>query len=373
MDNVKLMIKDLLLSKEYNLQFFGDILMQLKIKESKTVNIAGVTVDDGIVLLINEESFRKLNYNQQKYVLTHEVLHLILNHCTRGIEYHNLGINPKIINVAADLATNSLLGRPPLSGCYPGEFPFESLERGLSFEKYLSLLLKNPEKANETNGFDDHDNWKKIKEEEMEVNKLMKDLRILKERYAGKLSKDLEEALTIEKKIINWNWKYRIKSWVARNLSEKFVETKTRPNRRFPKLVGIVPGKKREPEGKVFIFVDTSGSIDKYLLKQFFSLAISIPAEKEIYMIDTEIKGKPIKANKGIFAKEIVAKGRGGTDFRPAFELAKQKRAKLVVYFTDLCGNFPETDPGIPTVWIAPEKEKVPFGEVIEIKIWEGL
>jgi predicted metal-dependent peptidase len=50
--------------------------------------------------------------------------------------------------------------------------------------------------------------------------------------------------------------------------------------------------------------------------------------------------------------------GGGGTDFRPPFrrlqeEPGEMPRPSLLVYLTDMCGPFPEEDPGIPTIWLA--------------------
>ncbi len=48
--------------------------------------------------------------------------------------------------------------------------------------------------------------------------------------------------------------------------------------------------------------------------------------------------------------------GRGGTDFRPPFRLLDEpdcQRPKLIIYMTDMCGPFPEDDPGVPVLWLA--------------------
>lgn len=75
-----------------------------------------------------------------------------------------------------------------------------------------------------------------------------------------------------------------------------------------------------------------------------------------------------IKDIRDIAAVEF--KGRGGTDFRPAFALADEMDVDLVVYLTDLMGTFPEEKPGYPVLWTLPGMEiprgyEPPFGKVL--------
>lgn len=66
------------------------------------------------------------------------------------------------------------------------------------------------------------------------------------------------------------------------------------------------------------------------------------------------------------------ARGRGGTDFRPATALIRDLREARVplggvLYLTDGEGKFPRPDdePDIPVRWVMPRRMEVPFGEVI--------
>jgi predicted metal-dependent peptidase len=67
--------------------------------------------------------------------------------------------------------------------------------------------------------------------------------------------------------------------------------------------------------------------------------------------------------------------GGGGTSFIPVFEYVnvEARDAKLLIYFTDGYGSFPEPhDVEIPTIWVSTsrgaEKEHYPFGTVIKIE-----
>jgi len=61
--------------------------------------------------------------------------------------------------------------------------------------------------------------------------------------------------------------------------------------------------------------------------------------------------------------------GGGGTDFRPVFEWLEnhQIQPELLVYFTDAEGRFPEHEPNYPVIWLVKGKEKIPWGQRIQL------
>ena len=67
-------------------------------------------------------------------------------------------------------------------------------------------------------------------------------------------------------------------------------------------------------------------------------------------------------------------KGRGGTDYKPVFDLLNKKReVDLLIYFTDLYCDFDGCNPkGYKIIWICTSKgnyeNKPPFGKLIRIK-----
>lgn len=162
---------------------------------------------------------------------------------------------------------------------------------------------------------------------------------------------------------------------VMRRFAQEVVRTDytwTRPNARFLGGGMYMPSLRTEGTGAVAVMVDTSGSIDQVLLSQFAAETRAMVEEirpRRTYVIycDTAVHrveefgpDEPVTMN---------AVGGGGTDFRPAFkkldELEEQPIA--AIYMTDLDGDFPERDPGIPTLWITPHRrtKRVPFGEVV--------
>jgi predicted metal-dependent peptidase len=371
------------LDSKFEYRFFADVLINLKIR-TQAIGTLAVSADDQgrITLLVDEKFFNQLSFEGKQCLLAHEVLHIVLQHINRGNEFLRMGIPQYILNIAADLAVNSLLNIPQElidEAVVPGYGIFKDFPRDLTFEEYVKELLKRSESKSKSfsgdkleeidkNRMDSHETWGEIPE--TSIQDMINKAREIAKRYHGNLPQEITREIETDY-VKRFNWKFRIKSFVSGVMDYKKEITYGIPNRRFPDRIGEVAGKRNKLLGNVMVFVDTSGSITDNDLKQFISVALSIPYPKEIYFIDAEIHGQPIKIRTvtGMYNKKIEAKGGGGTDFRPAFELAKKKKAKAIVYFTDMFGTFPEEDCGIPTAWVtATEDVTPPFGEIINIR-----
>lgn len=165
-----------------------------------------------------------------------------------------------------------------------------------------------------------------------------------------------------------------------RSVLRRFVQemarsdyTFARPNPRYVAHAVYLPSLHNHEVGDLAIAVDTSGSIDQVLLNQFAS---------EIRTIAEEVKPRRIRvlyADARVHSEETFERddviqlhpnGGGGTDFRPVFDAIQKwdEPPVAVLYLTDLYGTFPETDPGIPTLWVSTQdrdQRRVPFGELV--------
>lgn len=395
---IKAIVTNMFLHQDFQYRFFADILIQMRIQSAKIGTIAVGSDEHGrLSLLVDEEFFNGLSFKGKQFVLAHEVLHVVLQHLVKGKEFMAMGIPQHIQNIAADLAVNSLLEIPQElkdSIVAPEQGLFYDFPKGLTFEEYIKKLLEKSSKSSSgSNGnnkgdnganqngkdnddklkeidkkrIDSHDQWKDISE--TAAQDMINKAREIAKRYHGNLPADLVREIEADYSK-RFNWKFRVKSFISAAMDYRKEITYGIPNRRFPDKIGEVAGKRNKLLGEVMIFIDTSGSISDNELKQFMSVALSIPYPKEIYFIDADIQGEPIKIRTvtGIFKRKIEAKGGGGTDFRPAFQLAEKKKAKAIVYLTDMFGTFPDKC-SIPTVWVtATEDIKPPFGEVVNIR-----
>ena len=125
----------------------------------------------------------------------------------------------------------------------------------------------------------------------------------------------------------------------------------------------------------VHIAMDTSGSIEDYELAQFRAEVESIVRcyahiEAQLYFVDAAVYGPyPLSADSSI----TRAEGGGGTSFASFFEHLESScdpfTATVCIYLTDGFGEFPETTPSIPVLWVVTNdgSDEYPFGEVAQL------
>src|SRR6185312_912559 len=124
---------------------------------------------------------------------------------------------------------------------------------------------------------------------------------------------------------------------------------------------------------RVFLAVDTSGSVDQKGMAQFLGEVQAILGayphlEAVLYYADAACYGPYELTAETELPKP---KGGGGTDFRPFFEIIEREldgsASGVCIYLTDGYGTFPVRAPQIPVLWVlAPggiNEHQVPFGE----------
>lgn len=133
----------------------------------------------------------------------------------------------------------------------------------------------------------------------------------------------------------------------------------TRPPRRFPDLIGVIPGQLHRPsKTKVMAVIDTSGSIDKATLETIATELDRMSARHTVTVVECDAIVHGVYPYRG---RLTGVRGRGGTDLRPAFdpELLGRVRPDVVVYFTDGYGPALETPPPVPVIWcLTPDGKK---------------
>ena len=125
----------------------------------------------------------------------------------------------------------------------------------------------------------------------------------------------------------------------------------------------------------VVIAVDTSGSINQRTLDVFLAETMALleqakPKRVVFAQCDTKIhEWDMIEGTDDLFGRKL--KGGGGTKFFPVFDRidAEDLTPDMLVYLTDLDGDFPSKPPSYPVVWGAVDRgEKVPpFGELVDV------
>lgn len=160
-------------------------------------------------------------------------------------------------------------------------------------------------------------------------------------------------------------WRQVLRMYVGKTLSRKSVWN--RPPRRFPHLLGVVPGKGRQRTRPHVVFaLDTSGSVSSALLSDFSAELTQIARTHQVTVIEASNVVHAVYK----FRQLTSISGRGGTDFRPAFQEAVKLHADLMVYATDGFGRAPEVSPRLPVIWLLSARGRRPTSWGKEIRIF---
>ena len=128
---------------------------------------------------------------------------------------------------------------------------------------------------------------------------------------------------------------------------------------------------------RVFVAVDTSGSIDAQALRLFLSEVQGIlnaypHLQCELYFADADAYGPhELDPNSPLPQPQ----GGGGTSFVPFFDKVDDRWNRLTqavcVYLTDGYSDFPDVAPELPTLWVVTPGglalEAFPFGEAVRL------
>lgn len=125
---------------------------------------------------------------------------------------------------------------------------------------------------------------------------------------------------------------------------------------------------------RVYICIDTSGSVDdglvKSLLAEVQAIARAYPGlEGVLFYADAALYGPHS------LEEPATPQGGGGTDFRPFFEHIHTHHEPYLggvcIYLTDGFGDFPAETPELPTLWVVSpgglDSASFPFGEVVRL------
>lgn len=128
---------------------------------------------------------------------------------------------------------------------------------------------------------------------------------------------------------------------------------------------------------KVYVCVDTSGSVDDAQIQLFLSEVQGIlraypHLDAQLFYADAALYGPHALASDSPIP---APQGGGGTDFRPFFEavgvIHEPHLGGVCIYLTDGFGDFPAEAPELPTLWVvAPSGLDIggfPFGEAVKL------
>jgi predicted metal-dependent peptidase len=379
--------------------FFGSLLFRLKGHECRSVQTMAT---DGVSLFYNPDFVETLNAATLAGTLAHEVMHPALHHHVR-----RSGRDPKRWNVACDFAINPLLVDAGLS--LPDGVFIDNRFREMSAEQIYNLLESESETGQDSGheDADDESGAEAPKDEAPGGGDSSEPAAPVTEGGIGQVldapAPD-EETPSIEEQAREWDVAVNQAITVARQAgkvpaglnrtlegaAEASVDWREilrrlwsdtipadycwmRPNRRHIWAGVYLPGVIREGVGEIAIAVDCSGSVNARLLRLFEAEVCSIiegqrPQCVHVLYFDTEVhKVETYQAGEQVHLNPV---GGGGTDFGPCFDWLVEHgiQPKTLVFLTDLCGTFPETEPPYPVIWASTERRQAPFGSVVPMQ-----
>mgnify|MGYP002592209102 CR=1 FL=1 len=430
---IKGCIKRLLLSRMrilYNHGFYGLLLMHMIYAVSEEIETA---CTDGVRITFGIDFLDSLSDSELDFVMMHEILHVVLQHCFRGdVE------DPEAYNIAADIVVNSNImlenGLKASSitlskyGIAMHVAPDGKEGHEYTAEQVYAMLPKNLNKKgnNKSSGsavgrakkenkkgnnkgpgsavgrakkeiskeqhqpvqvWDDHSQWGKYEEDDTLRDVWLKrfedaaeaieirdpsNARGLLPAFAERILKELKKSQT--------DWRTILNDFVQEEVVDYSFSP---PDRRFDDSPFFLPdfnGKEDMVEDILFM-IDTSGSMSDDMIAAAYS-----EVKGAIDQFNGKLKGwlgffdaaiiKPQPFSDENEFKIIKPAGGGGTDFQIIFEYVfhhmSDKLPASIIILSDGYAPFPKEKlaGGIPVLWLLNNEEvNPPWGKVARITV----
>jgi len=367
--------------------------MQLKLLNSKEVPTLAT---NGKELFWNSDFLKEQSEEHTRFGLAHEVMHVILNHCVP-----HPGKDHQLCNVAMDYVINAQLvnaGFSMIPGViYDPTHKFDDMAWEEVYKILEDINKGNTDKA-KGKGFDDSD-ISKIKSDIENATDHIQPNESLTDSEAQEMSDFIDDMIirannaqeSSGKGEVPSAVKQRIKAirsnqvdWTEQlhnNVKSRYPEdlSFSRPNRRHISSGMYLPSMIGTKAGPLAIAVDTSGSVSKEELTAFVAEVNSIINDikpEKVYLMSADSHVADVQEfEEGHYFEDFNSVGGGGTSFRPVFEHIDKNNIEIdqLVYFSDMYvwdDDFPSKEPHFPVTWVSSgEERKVPFGELIKIKL----
>ena len=430
---IKGCIKRLLLSRMrilYNHGFYGLLLMHMIYAVSEEIETA---CTDGVRITFGIDFLDSLSDSELDFVMMHEILHVVLQHCFRGdVE------DPEAYNIAADIVVNSNImlenGMKASSitlskyGIAMHVAPDGKEGHEYTAEQVYAMLPKNLNKKgnnkspgsavggakkenkkgnNKSQGaavgrakkeiskeqhqpvrvWDDHSRWGKYEEDDTLRDVWVKRfedaaeaIKIRDPSNARGLLPAFAERILKELKKTQTDWRTILNDFIQEEVVDYSFSP---PDRRFDDSPFFLPdfnGKEDMVEDILFM-IDTSGSMSDDMIAAAYS-----EVKGAIDQFNGKLKGwlgffdaaiiKPQPFSDENEFKIIKPAGGGGTDFQIIFEYVfhhmSDKLPASIIILSDGDAPFPleKLAGGIPVLWLLNNEEvNPPWGKVARITV----
>lgn len=353
MDTVFKTIKNLIIKEP----FYGLFMMGLNKRFDSNIETAAVAID-GInpILLINRDFWYGLSEDDKESIIKHETSHLLLQHLTGNWQYLR-NENAEQLNAAFDLEVNSYIpGLQKDPYYYPHRFGWKDAQGSLYYYEKLSKEQKD-KNGQKPQLCDDHSQWadgnvsdaqRQLVQQQIDSHTKHTVEQVQKScgSIPGQFKEYIDELFKVKQRLFNWKQYFR--RYLGSIIDIELKKTRKKESIRFPDCAGI----KHKRKAQILVVVDTSGSISKNDLCDFFSEIHHIyKAGAVIDIIENDTKIQRQYRYNGKW--DMQASGRGGTILQPSVDYYNSHRREYssCIFFTD---GYCDVDFKIPgdNMWI---------------------
>ena len=369
--------------------FYGLLIMHMKFRIDETVPTA---CTDGRNIIFGVEFLEELSDSELDFVMMHEVMHVVLQHCIRGKD-----LDGERYNIACDIVVNSnilLENDMKLSSITLKKYGVSmhlapNGKEGYTYtaEEVYKMLPRRRNPAGEPEIWDNHSTWGGINDDDSirdEWVKRFEDaceaISIREKSGSGGNLPFFAKRLLEELRKPQINWRQILNDFIQEEITDYSFSP---PDRRFDESPFFLPdfGGKEDLVEDILFMVDTSGSMTDAMITAAYS-----EIKGAIDQFDGKLRGwlgffdqvvvepKPFE-NEEEF-KVIRPAGGGGTNFHVIFKYVQERmRDKLpasIIILTDGYANFPKESQamGIPVLWLLNNDEVTPpWGKIARIVV----
>ncbi len=340
---------------------------------------------NGVKLEVNSDYLEGLELSEVEFVLANGAMHASLAHERRRGKRSGW-----LWQMATDMAINDMLLQNGLDMPYGAQYRkrFSGMYAEEIYAELKDDILREDEdleyEADESDDVESQENEKKQEQEEQQKQTQEEiEEEILQEQlFAQEAISSLEAKMQSEEapqsierffevecfgKI---DWRDELRLALDRFFRDDYAMM---PPSKKLLYQGIYLPSNISQTFRLVLAVDSSGSVDEVLLNEFMSEVNFLMSLVPNYEIELLVCDDKIHTHKTFYSGEqlsVALKGGGGTDFRPIFEFITNNfdDVKLLLYFTDLEGNFPKEAPNYTVKWVSSQESEAPFGEVLLLK-----
>lgn len=362
-----------------------------------------IAATDGANLILNPETYFKMNLGERVFVAAHEIMHCILNHCSlaepmrrsKQVKYPDGKVLPydaQQMNMAMDYVINDILivdkiGTFPTIGLHDTKIATQANSYMDTYRKIYEDPDKNGGKggSGDKGGFDvilapgsgqGQDPGQATQSRSQVEWDTAVAAAISIAKMQGKLPASLERLLSevIEPTV---EWQDHIRAFFSRKVGSGNYDWNKADKRLIQRDI-YHPRRSGNGCGEVVVAVDTSGSIGNPELAAFFGEMKGIlddvrPSKIYVIWCDATVhRVDELDVNDDPYTLKPI--GGGGTDFKPPFQWVEDNNIspEALVYLTDGYGGFPKDAPNYPVLWgdiVGADKSRYPWGDVVEVKL----